>query len=152
LHAGFAALPLLCVSARTGEGLDGLFGVLAEVERGYRATLPTPALNRVLRAAVDAHAPPSPEGRPVRLFYATQTATGPPEVTVFASAPERVPAAYARYLRTRFGEAFGLVGVPLRVRFRARRDVAAINRRRDSGAPDRRSSRPRSAGARGRRR
>ena len=152
LHAGFAALPLLCVSARTGEGLDGLFGVLAEVERGYRATLPTPALNRALRAAVDAHAPPSPEGRPVRLFYATQTATGPPEVTVFASAPERVPAAYARYLRTRFGEAFGLVGVPLRVRFRARRDVAAVNRPRDSGARGRRSSQPRSAGARARRR
>jgi GTP-binding protein len=151
-HPGFAALPVLCVSARTGEGLDGLYGVLAEVERGYRVSMPTPALNRVLRAAVDAHAPPSPEGRPVRLFYATQTASGPPEVTVFASAPERVPAAYARYLRTRFSEAFGLVGVPLRVRFRARREAAGVTTPRGSGARARRSSPPRSAAARARRR
>jgi GTPase len=151
-HPAFAGLPILCVSARTGEGLEGLFGVLAQVERGYRATMPTPALNRVLRAAVEAHAPPSADGRPVRLLYATQTATGPPEVTLFASAPERVPAGYARYLRTRFSEAFGLVGVPLRVRFRPRRETASLTPPRGSGGRAPRSSRPRSAGARARHR
>jgi len=149
---GFAALPVLCVSARTGEGLEGLFGILADVERGYRATMPTPALNRALRAAVDAHAPPSPEGRPVRLLYATQTATAPPEVTVFASAPEQIPEAYTRYLRTRFSEAFGLVGVPLRVRLRPRREATGLTTPRGSGARARRSSQPKSAGARARRR
>jgi GTP-binding protein len=149
---GFAALPVLCVSARTGEGLEGLFGILADVERGYRATMPTPALNRTLRAAVDAHAPPSPEGRPVRLLYATQTATAPPEVTVFASAPEKVPEAYTRYLRTRFSEAFGLVGVPLRVRLRPRREATGLTTPRGSGARARGSSQPKSAGARARRR
>jgi GTPase len=148
-HPAFARLPLLCVSARTGEGLEGLFGVLAQVERSYRATLGTAKLNQVLRAAVDAHTPPSPDGRPVRLFYVTQTRSGPPEVTVFASAPSRLPAAYERYLRTRFVEAFGLVGVPLRVRFRARRD-APVTAPRGSGARAPRSSRPRSARARAR--
>jgi len=148
-HPAFASLPLLCVSARTGEGLEGLFGVLAQVERSYRATLGTAKLNQVLRAAVEAHTPPSPDGRPVRLFYVTQTRSGPPEVTVFASAPSRLPAAYERYLRTRFVEAFGLVGVPLRVRFRARRD-APVTAPRGSGARARRSSRPRSAGVRAR--
>jgi GTP-binding protein len=148
-HPGFATLPLLCVSARTGEGLEGLFGVLGQVERSYRATLGTSKLNQVLRAAVEAHTPPSPDGRPVRLFYVTQTGSGPPAVTVFASAPARVPAAYARFLRTRFVEAFGLVGVPLRVRFRARRQ-APVSAPHGSGARARRSSRPRSAGARAR--
>jgi hypothetical protein len=70
-------------------------------------------------------------------------------VTVFVSAPERIPAAYARYLRTRFGEAFGLVGVPLRLRFRARRDLAALDASRGSAGRRRPSSR-RSAGARAR--
>ncbi len=150
-NPAFATLPLLCVSARTGEGLEGLFGVLAQVERSYRAALATAKLNQVLRAAVEAHTPPSPDGRPVRLFYVTQTGVGPPEVTVFASAPARIPAAYARFLRTRVVEAFGLVGVPLRVRFRARRD-APVSAPRGSGGPRRRSSPPRSAGARARRR
>ena len=148
-HPAFASLPLLCVSARTGEGLEGFFGVLAQVERSYHAALGTPRLNQVLRAAVEAHAPPSPDGRPVRLFYVTQTHAAPPEVTVFASAPSRIPTAYQRFLRTRFVEAFGLVGVPLRVRFRARRD-APVNPRSDRGARGRLRSRPRSTAARAR--
>jgi GTP-binding protein len=150
-HPAFAGLPILCVSARTGEGLEGLFGVLAQVERGYRVSMATPELNRVLRTAVAAHTPPSRDGRPVRLFYVTQTGTAPPEVTVFASAPARIPTAYERYLRTRFAEAFGLIGVPLRVRFRARRE-APVSLPRGSGARGRRSSPPRSAAARARRR
>ncbi len=150
-YPAFAGLPLLCVSARTGEGIEGIFGALAQVERSYHAALATPELNRTLRAAVAAHTPPSPDGRPVRLFYVTQTATAPPEVTVFASAPSRIPVAYQRYLRTRFAEAFGVVGVPLRVRFRARRE-APVSAPRGSGASGRRSSRPRSAAARARRR
>ena len=149
-HPAFAGLPILCVSAHTGEGLAGLFGVLAQVERGYRVTMPTPELNRVLRAAVAAHPPPGRDGRPIRLFYVTQTGSAPPEATVFASTPARVPEAYRRYLRTRFCEAFGLVGVPLRVRFRARREEAVSGPR--SGGRGRRSSRPTSAAARGRRR
>ena len=112
--------------------------------------MPTPELNRVLRAAVTAHPPPGGDGRPIRLFYVTQTRTAPPEVTVFSSAPARVPEAYRRYLRTQFNEAFHLVGVPLRVRFRARREEAVTAPR--TGGRGRRSSPPRSAAARGRRR
>jgi GTP-binding protein len=148
-HPACAKLPLLCVSARTGEGLEGLFGVLVQVERSYRTAMGTPALNRVLRAAVEAHPPPSADGRPVRLFYVTQTGSAPPEVTVFASVPSRIPAAYERFLRTRFVEAFGLVGVPLRIRFRPRR-AAAVSPPRGSGERGRRSPRPRSGGARAR--
>jgi len=149
-HPAFADLPIVCVSAHTGEGLEGLFGVLNQVDRAYRVAMPTPELNRVLRAAVTAHPPPGGDGRPIRLFYVTQTRTAPPEVTVFSSAPARVPEAYRRYLRTRFNEAFHLVGVPLRVRFRARREEAVTAPR--TGGRGRRSSPPRSAAARGRRR
>jgi GTP-binding protein len=132
-HPAFAHLPLLCVSARTGEGLDGLFPLVARVERAYEATLPTPALNRALRAAVAAHSPPSPGGRALRFLYATQTDRRPPTVTVFANAPAAVPTAYARHLTARISAAFGLVGVPLRVRFRARREDGETARRRAAG-------------------
>ncbi|TMA49476.1 MAG: ribosome biogenesis GTPase Der [Deltaproteobacteria bacterium] len=120
LRPAFADLPLLCVSARTGEGLGELFPLVARVERAYDTVLPTAELNRALQAAVEAQAPPSVGGRPVRLFYATQTGRRPPEVTVFASAPEGVPTSYARYLAARLARTFGLVGVPLRLVFRAR--------------------------------
>src|SRR5262249_4957324 len=65
LRPGFAELPLLCVSATTGEGLEALFNQVARVEAGYRATVGTPALNRALQSAVAAHQPPSANGRAV---------------------------------------------------------------------------------------
>jgi GTP-binding protein len=137
-HPAFAGLPLLCVSARTGEGLDGLWRVVARVERAYRATLATAAVNQALAAAREAHPPPSPRGRALRLLYATQTGRQPPTLTIFASAPADVSEAYRRYLAGRFVEAFRLDGVPLRLVFRGRRETEAARpraRRGRAGAP-----------------
>ena len=119
------------ISAQTGEGLGELFRVVVRAEQAYDAVLPTAELNRVLQAAVEAQAPPSVRGRPVRLFYATQTGRRPPQVTVFASAPQDVSTSYARYLTGRLAQAFRLVGVPLRLVFRARPRRDATRPRRD---------------------
>jgi GTP-binding protein len=148
-HPAFVDLPLLLVSARTGEGLDELFPLVRRVERAYQAELGTPALNRALRAAVAEHPPPTPRGRRLRLLYAAQTGRRPPAVTVFGSAADAVPPAYVRYLTGRLGAAFGLVGVPLRLRFTRAASAAPAR-----GTPPhaRRSPRPSGAGARPRRR
>jgi GTP-binding protein len=138
LHPAFASLPLLPVSAVSGDGLGKLWTLVRQVEDGYRAVVGTPVLNRVLRSAVEAVAPPSPGGRPLRLFYATQTSSSPPAVTVFASAPAKIPPAYVRYLQSRFAEAFGVVGVPLKVTLRARRE--------ERGAPTGRRPAPKRGG------
>jgi GTP-binding protein len=148
-YPAFANLPVLCVSALTGEGLADLFPLVARLERAYGRALPTPALNRALRTAVAAHPPPSVRGRPVRLLYATQTARCPPTVRIFATAPEALPRAYVRHLTARLSETFGLVGVPLRLQL-VRRPTARPPR--DSAGRARRSSRPTRADARPRRR
>jgi GTP-binding protein len=150
LRRAFASLPMLCVSARTGEGVAGIFPRVAAIEQAYAATLPTPALNRALRAAVSEHPPASVHGRVPSLLYATQTGTRPPTVTIFSSNPAAIAPAYVRYLATRLRDAFGLVGVPLRLSFRAR---ASTERRVAGRARGARRSPPRSgAGARSRRR
>jgi len=116
-HPAFADLPLLAVSAATGEGLGDLFPLVARVEQAYDAALPTPALNRTLRVAVAGHPPASgPHGRAARILYATQTGRRPPAVTLFVGASDpALPPAYLRYLTTRFAAGFALVGVPLRL-------------------------------------
>ena len=119
-HPVFAPLPLRCVSAVTGEGLDALWPLVARVERAYDATLPTGLLNRALATAVEATPPPSPGGRPLRFYYATQTGRRPPNVVVFTNQPAAVPTSYARYLTARLGERFRLTGVPLTLTFRQR--------------------------------
>ena len=150
LRPAFASLPVLCVSARTGEGIAGIFPRVAAIEKAYGATLPTPALNRALRAAVSEHAPASVRGRVPSLLYATQTGTRPPAVTIFVSDPAAIAAAYVRYLTTRIRDEFGLVGVPLRVALRARSSSGRRAAGRASAA--RRKPPRRGAGARSRRR
>jgi GTP-binding protein len=151
-HPGFAGIPVLCVSASTGEGLEALPKTVRQVETAWRKTLATPALNRVLRDAVAEVAPPSPGGKAIRFFYATQTGSAPPQITVFSSAPALVPDSYVRFLRTRFAKAFDLGTVPVRVTLRARRDAApARPRPRDTSAPAPRSAKLRRGGARARR-
>jgi len=133
----------------TGEALGDLFPLVARVERAYEAELPTPALNRALAAAVAATPPPSPGGKALRFFYATQTGRRPPAVAVFASAPALVPAAYARYLVGRLAQAFRLTGVPLRLVLRTRRTPGAPHARgratrgRSRRPPRRRGAAPR---------
>ena len=155
-NPAFAPLPLLGVSARTGTGLGDLFPLVARVERAYDATLPTPLLNRTLRAAVAAQPPPSgAHGRALRLLYATQTGRRPPVVTLFAGAPvSPLPPSYARYLSARFMAATGLIGVPLRLHMRPaprteRPRVAGPGRGRGAR---KRPSAPTPGGARSRRR
>jgi GTP-binding protein len=129
-HPAFADLPLVCVSARTGEGLADVFPVVRGVERAYQVSLATPALNRALRAAVAEHPPPvGSRGRAVRLLYLTQTGTRPPMVTIFTSAPAAITPAYARYLTGRLVQTFALSGVPLRVRFAHSSSTVAPHRR-----------------------
>ena len=150
LRPAFASLPMLCVSAHTGENVGDVFPRVAAIEQAYGATLPTPALNRALRAAVGEHPPASVRGRVPSLLYATQTGTRPPTVTVFSSNPAGIAPAYVRYLTTKLRDAFGLVGVPLKLMLRAR---ATSGRRPIGRAPTARRSRPRSgAGPRSRRR
>ncbi len=145
LRPAFASLPVLGVSARTGEGVSGIFPRVAAIEDAYGAALPTPALNRALRAAVSEHAPASVRGRVPSLLYATQTGTRPPAVTIFVSDPAAIDSAYLRYLTTRLRDAFGLVGVPLRVSLRARSAGERHAPRRGAGA---RRSPPRSGARR----
>jgi GTP-binding protein len=153
LNPGFADLPILCVSAESGEGLDALFNQVERVEVGYRTAVGTPVLNRTLAAAVAAHQPPSVHGgRAVRLYYAT-----PPAFTIFTNAPGSIPPDYTRYLARRFSDAFGIVGVPIRIAYRPRRapesaEAASARPRRGSASRTRRSSKPTSGSGRARRR
>lgn len=115
-----AEVPVVFLSARTGAGLADLFPVIDTVVAAHRREMRTVHLNEVLGGATQAQAPPSVQGRRPKLFYATQTGTAPPAITIFCSFPELVPTSYQRYLAHAFGSAFALQGTPLRLRFRQR--------------------------------
>lgn len=115
-----ADVPVVFVSARTGFGMDTFFPALDQVVTAHRREMRTVELNALLGRATAAQAPASVHGKRPRFFYATQTGTAPPLITIFTSGPDLVQAAYERYLANALRDAFELYGTPLRLRFRAR--------------------------------
>ncbi len=66
------------------------------------------------------HQAPQHHGKPWKLYYATQVATAPPTVMLFANRTLPRGSAYRRYLENRLREAHELGGVPVRLVIRKR--------------------------------
>jgi GTPase len=110
--------PLLRVSARTGRGVDKVWGLVDETlaERGRR--VPTAALNQWLAKATERTPPPPVRGRTVRARYVTQARVDPPELVVFTTG--QLTPAYRRYLERDLRRTFGFRGTPIRLVVRPR--------------------------------
>lgn len=115
-----AGVPVVFVSALTGSGMQDIVAAVEKLAVAHRTRLQTARINQVLKNAVDAQAPPSLRGKRPTFYYATQTGSAPPALTVFTSAPQLVHAAYQRYLFNQFVDAFALHGTPLRLQLRSR--------------------------------
>jgi len=114
-------LPVVFLSALTSSRLHTLLPTVERVARAHAAELPTALLNRHLQEWTQRYPPPSYKGRFGKIFYATQVSTKPPLIALFTSVPEGIPTAYARYLENQLRQTFALIGVPIKLSFRARR-------------------------------
>lgn len=108
-------VPVLFLSARTGNGVRDALQAVDRVAAAVATVFPTGMLNRVLRDAVETVPPPSLSGRRLKLFYAVQTGSRPPQVRIFINDPALVSPAYERYLVQTLRNAFDLVGTPVRI-------------------------------------
>ncbi len=123
-------VPVVPLSARTGEGLDRLLMAVMESYAVWNRRVPTAALNRFLTDAVSAHPPPAISGRRVRLDYITQPKARPPTFVLFASRASQLPETYRRYLINGLRETFELPGTPVRLTLRAKANPYAGRKRR----------------------
>ena len=123
-------VPVVALSARTGEGLDRLMAAVMEAHAVWNRRVPTAALNRFLARAVEAHPPAAAKGRRLRLDYITQPKARPPTFILFASRVQALPETYRRYLINGLRESFALPGTPIRLTLRAKPNPYARQRRR----------------------
>jgi GTP-binding protein len=117
----FAQAPgvaVVALSALAGVGLDKLMAAVFRSYEVWNRRVPTPELNRWLAEALERHAPPASQGRRVRIRFMTQPSARPPTFIAFCSRPEALPQAYLRYLSNGLRDAFGLPGVPIRLKLR----------------------------------
>ena len=111
-------IPLVKLSALTGQGMNALMDAVARVYEDWNARVKTPELNRWLAEMVERHPPPITKGRRIRLRYMSQIKTRPPTFVLFASHAAQLPDSYRRYLVNGLREAFDIQAVPIRLRMR----------------------------------
>lgn len=112
-------IPILFVSALSGHQIRRSFEVIATVAERLETAMPTGVLNRVIRDAFERSQPPFARGRQLKFYYAAQTGTNPPRVTLFVNNPKLSNPSHQAYLEARLREAFDLAGVPLVLRYRS---------------------------------
>jgi GTPase len=123
-------VPIVAMSARSGDGLDRLMAAVLESHAVWNRRVPTAALNRFLARAVSANPPPAIRGRRLRLDYITQPKARPPTFVLFAARAAALPETYRRYLVNEMREAFSLPGTPIRLMLRAKENPYAKRKRR----------------------
>ncbi len=137
--------PVITVSALTGQRMHRIFEAIDTVYDQYSRRIGTGPLNRILQEAVERNEPSLHQGRRIKFYYATQSATQPPAFVLFVNYPEAVHFSYRRYLMNRIREGTGLHQTPLQLVFRERsgRKTFTDRKKRSTDAGRRKSQRRR---------
>ncbi|HEY3290750.1 MAG TPA: ribosome biogenesis GTPase Der [Anaerolineae bacterium] len=117
-----AYAPVLFVSAKTGFRCDEILPTAIRVQEARNMRIPTSDVNRILRDAVEKHAPPSKGSKRLKIFYGTQVDTNPPTFLFHVNDTELVHFTYKRYIENALRDEFGFLGTPIRISFRGRRE------------------------------
>ncbi len=111
--------PLLFASSLTGRGLGKLLDNVNEVFHNRRNRISTNILNRLVRDILAFQKMPSNnKGRPLKIFYCSQTGIEPPSFVFFVNYPDIIDNAFNRYMEKELRKLENFRGVPLRLFWR----------------------------------
>ena len=105
--------PIVTVSALTKQRIHKLFDMIVKINDSYSQRITTSKLNEALEFAMRKHPIPSMNGQMIRIYYATQYASRPPQIALIMNKPKGLHFTYRRYLANQLREAFDFEGSPL---------------------------------------
>jgi GTP-binding protein len=110
------------VSALERTGMKKLFDAIDEAYNSYSLEFSTGQINAALERINILVPPPSPKGKRIKLYYATQVSTKPPVIQIFCNYPELVPDNYKKAVKKNLRKFLGpMPGSPLFLKFASRR-------------------------------
>jgi GTPase len=115
-------VPLLFISAKTGQRVDQVLPMALRVQEERLARLTTSKINEVIHRAQDNHPHPSHAGRQLKMFYGTQVRSDPPTFMIYVNDPRLMHFTYLRYLENQIREEYGFLGTPIKIVTKSRRD------------------------------
>ncbi len=113
---------IVFISAKSGQRLTRLFGLIDMVIANNTMRIGTGVLNEIISEATAMHQPPSDKGKRLRIYYATQAGVKPPTFVLFVNDKELMHFSYLRYLENRIRETFEFRGTALKFILRERKD------------------------------
>lgn len=114
--------PIIFISAKTGQRVEKLFGMINEVCNNNSMRISTAILNELLAEAVSMVQPPTDKGKRLKVFYITQVSTKPPTFAIFVNNKKLFHFSYERYIVNKLRQEFGFKGTPIRILTRERKD------------------------------
>lgn len=114
--------PVIFLSAKTGQRVGKLFGLINSCCEQSKIRITTGTLNDVLNDATARVQPPSDKGRYLKIYYMTQTGIKPPCFVIFCNSRELFHFSYQRYIENQIRAVFGLEGTPVRIVIRQKGD------------------------------
>ena len=112
--------PMITISAKTGQRVDGLFKMINSVYDNSCLRVPTGRLNDVLREAMERVQPPSDKGKRLKIYYMTQSSACPPTFDIFCNDMELFHFSYQRYIENTLRSIFDFSGTPIKIFIRER--------------------------------
>lgn len=112
--------PVIYTSALTKQRVHRVTDLVKYVADQQSMRIQTSTLNELLQDAIAVNPPPTHKGKPLKLFFMTQTGIQPPKFIVFVNDPELVHFSYLRFIENKLRETFGFEGVPIKIIPRSR--------------------------------
>ncbi|EJC11679.1 ribosome-associated GTPase EngA [Helicobacter pylori Hp P-16] len=105
--------PVITTSCLKARHIDEIKHKIIEVYECFSKRIPTSLLNSVIFQATQKHPLPSDGGKLVKVYYATQFATKPPQISLIMNRPKALHFSYKRYLINTLRKEFNFLGTPL---------------------------------------
>ncbi len=105
--------PVITTSCLKARHIDEIKHKIIEVYECFSKRIPTSLLNSVISQATQKHPLPSDGGKLVKVYYATQFATKPPQISLIMNRPKALHFSYKRYLINILRKEFNFLGTPL---------------------------------------
>ncbi len=105
--------PVITTSCLKARHMDEIKHKIIEVYECFSKRIPTSLLNSVIAQATQKHPLPSDGGKLVKVYYATQFATKPPQISLIMNRPKALHFSYKRYLINTLRKEFNFLGTPL---------------------------------------
>jgi len=114
-------VPVAFITAKSGKNVRAVLNLAQNLHKQASARVTTAELNRVLRQALDQHAPPLRQNRRPKVYFATQVASTPPTVVLFTNGPELFDNTYQRYLVNAFRDQLPFKDIAIKLHLRHKR-------------------------------